>query len=84
MSEINITSSLPGVFYRKPSPEQPAYVEEGEQVAEGQTIGLVEIMKQYSEITAPTAGTISSFTVEDSAMIDSGATVAILNDEVSR
>ena len=83
MSETPVTSSLPGVFYRKPSPEQPAFVEEGGQVEEGQTIGLVEIMKQYSEIKAPAAGTISSFAVEDGVMIESGATIAHLTDQVA-
>ena len=83
MAQTPITSTLPGVFYRKPSPDQPPYVKEGEQIEEGQTIGLVEIMKQFSEIKAPAAGTIKSFAVEDGAMIDPGATIAILDDQVS-
>ncbi|KAB1658862.1 acetyl-CoA carboxylase [Pseudoclavibacter sp. CFCC 11306] len=81
MSETNIESLLPGVFYRKPAPDQPPYVEVGDEVVAGQTIGLVEIMKQYSEITAPSDGTLTKFLVEDNAMLDPGAAVAILQTE---
>ena len=40
-----ITSPLPGVFYRRPAPEKPLYVEEGQEIKKGDTIGLIEVMK---------------------------------------
>ena len=45
-----VTSPLPGVFYRKPGPDKDPYVQEGDHVEAGQTIGVVEIMKQFSEV----------------------------------
>ena len=56
----NIISPLPGIFYRKPGPGKDPYVKEGDSVEAGQTIGLIEIMKQFSEVATESAGTWSS------------------------
>jgi len=40
-----------GVFYRKPRPSEPPYVEVGSRVEEGQTLALIEAMKCFSAIT---------------------------------
>lgn len=75
----DIISPLPGIFYRRPSPDKPAFVEEGDAVEAGQTIGLVEIMKQFSELKADAAGTISSLPVEDGGMVNPGDVVAVID-----
>jgi acetyl-CoA carboxylase biotin carboxyl carrier protein len=78
MAEHVVQSPLPGVFYRRPSPDQPTYAEEGTEVAADQTIGLVEVMKQFAEIKAGAAGTISTFAVEDGAVLGPGDAVATI------
>jgi len=45
-----ITSPTHGMFYRRPSPDAPAYVETGQQVEVGTTLALVEVMKCFSAI----------------------------------
>jgi biotin carboxyl carrier protein len=45
-----ITSPTHGVFYRRPGPGEPAYVETGDVVEEGTTVALVEVMKCFSAI----------------------------------
>ncbi len=49
MAQHEILSPLPGIFYRQPAPDKPPYKDAGDQVAEGDVIGLVEVMKQFSE-----------------------------------
>ncbi|WP_088035353.1 acetyl-CoA carboxylase [Evansella clarkii] len=78
MSEKAIISPLPGVFYRKPSPEEGNYVEEGQQVEAGDVIGLVEVMKNFHEIKAQESGTVQTFLVENETVIDAGQEVAKL------
>jgi acetyl-CoA carboxylase biotin carboxyl carrier protein len=39
------------MFYRRPRPDEPAYVEVGQVVESGSTLGLVEVMKCFSAIT---------------------------------
>jgi len=45
-----VTSPTRGMFYRRPSPDAPPYVEPGQVVEEGTTLGLVEVMKCFSAI----------------------------------
>jgi len=78
MSE-NIISPLPGIFYRKPAPDKDPYVNEGDTVEAGQTIGLIEIMKQFTEVRSEQAGTIVEFKVEDAGMVNPGDVLATLD-----
>lgn len=71
-----VQSPLPGVFYRKPTPEEANFVEEGDGVESGQTIGLIEVMKNFTELPAPAAGTLTKFLVEDGAEIGVGEDIA--------
>src|SRR2546423_5544337 len=49
---IAVSSPTVGVFYRSGGPDMPAYVEVGDHVEAGQTVGLLEAMKVFSEIPA--------------------------------
>ncbi len=52
-----VRSPSHGTFYRRASPDAPAYVEAGQHVDAGATIGLVEVMKCFSPIAfEPPAG----------------------------
>ena len=74
----NIDSPLPGVFYRRPDPEKDEYVREGDQVQEGQTIGLIEVMKNFTELRATASGTLKEFLVDNEAEVSVGQTVAVV------
>ena len=58
-----IVSPLPGVFYRKPGPGKPPFANEGDAIEVGQTLGIIEIMKQFTEIQSDVAGTLESCVV---------------------
>ena len=75
---MDLISPLPGVFYRKPGPDKEPYVNEGDTVEAGQTIGLVEIMKQFSEVRAESAGVLVSFKVDDFGIVNPGDVIAVL------
>ena len=47
---VAVRSPTDGIFYRRPSPDQPAYVEEGAEVVRGRVLGLVEVMKCFNQI----------------------------------
>lgn len=67
-----VKSPLPGIFYRRPSPEALPYVEEGQQVKAGQTIGLVEVMKSFHEVPADEEGVALRFLVQDEEPVQIG------------
>ena len=48
MATKQIISPLPGTFYRKPAPDKPPFKAEGDRIAAGDTIGLVEVMKSFT------------------------------------
>lgn len=76
MSEHQVQSPLPGVFYRRPAPDSPPFVEVGDAVTADSTVGLVEIMKQFAEVKAGAAGTLTGFTVEDQGVLGPGDLIA--------
>jgi acetyl-CoA carboxylase biotin carboxyl carrier protein len=79
--ERTIKSPLPGTFYRRPSPEAEPYVREGDSVAPGDVVGLVEIMKTFHEIHSDAAGRIATFLVENSALVDAGQDIIALDSD---
>lgn len=76
MAELK--SHLPGTFYRRPSPDQPAFKEVGDTVAVGDVVGLVEVMKTFSEVKADRAGTIVKFLVDNDEPVTAGQPVVEL------
>jgi acetyl-CoA carboxylase biotin carboxyl carrier protein len=73
-----INAPIPGVFYRRPDPESPPFVQEGEQVEAGAVVGLIEVMKQFHELHADSAGTVVEFLVENEDVVDVGQPVVAL------
>jgi len=67
-----ILSPLPGTFYRKPAPDKPAFKSEGDAVAAGEVIGLIEVMKTFVEVHADAAGKIAKFLVENEDPVMAG------------
>lgn len=65
-----IRAPMVGTFYRRPSPNEPPYVEEGATVKAGETLGLIEVMKLYTAIEATSAGTVNSILAEDSTLVE--------------
>jgi acetyl-CoA carboxylase biotin carboxyl carrier protein len=76
MATKQILSPLPGTFYRKSAPDKPAYKSEGEKVAIGEIIGLVEVMKSFNEVKADVAGTIVSFLADNEDAVMAGQPLA--------
>ena len=53
---------------------------EGDAVATGDVIGLVEVMKTYYEVKADQAGIADRFLIEDAEPVDAGDDVLALRD----
>jgi acetyl-CoA carboxylase biotin carboxyl carrier protein len=72
LAEKTLKAQIPGTFYRRPDPESDPYVEEGDSVSAGDTVGLIEVMKSFHEVKAGVDGTVSGFLVEDEEAVDAG------------
>ncbi|MEU3273916.1 acetyl-CoA carboxylase [Saccharomonospora sp. NPDC006951] len=67
-----IKATMPGVFYRRPSPEADPYVAEGAAISEGQTIALIEVMKTFNEVKSEVSGTVTKFLIDDGDEVSMG------------
>jgi acetyl-CoA carboxylase biotin carboxyl carrier protein len=72
MAIKTIEAPIPGTFYRKPTPDQPAFKEEGDGVAIGDTVGLIEVMKTFTPVVAEEAGKVVAFHVENEDPVMAG------------
>jgi acetyl-CoA carboxylase biotin carboxyl carrier protein len=80
MAEKTIKSPYPGTFYRRPSPDADPYVNEGDPVKPGDVIGLVEIMKNFHEVTSEENGVIDRFLVENEGLVEAGQDIVAVRD----
>jgi len=72
MSMNEIRAMLPGMFYRKPAPDQPNYKNPGDPIKKGDVIGLIEVMKSFHEVTSDHDGTVGEFLVDNEDIIAPG------------
>jgi len=81
MADHEVVTPVPGTFYRRPDPDSEPFKNEGDPVEAGETIGLVEIMKNFQEVNAESAGTLSKYLVESEDSVTAGQAVAVLEDD---
>jgi acetyl-CoA carboxylase biotin carboxyl carrier protein len=67
-----IEAPMVGVFYRAPQPGAPPFVEEGDTVAPGQTLCILEAMKLMNEIKADNAGIVRAIHVRNAEPVEYG------------
>jgi acetyl-CoA carboxylase biotin carboxyl carrier protein len=68
-----LRAPMAGIFYRKPSPEKDPYSEPGDEVQVGDTIGLIEAMKLYNEVTSHIHGRVLRFLAENEQPVEADA-----------
>jgi biotin carboxyl carrier protein len=76
--DLSVQAPFPGVFYRKPDPESPEFVQVGDDVQADTVVGLIEVMKMFQEITAGVSGKVVSFEVENEGAVSAGQVLLIL------
>ena len=69
---VRVEAPMVGVFYRASQPGAPPFVEEGETVAAGQTLCILEAMKLMNEIKADSAGIVRAIHVGNAEPVEFG------------
>jgi acetyl-CoA carboxylase biotin carboxyl carrier protein len=80
MAKHEVLTPIPGVFYRRPDPDSDPFVVDGDDVNVGDTIGLVEIMKNFQPVESEAAGRLVEFLVSDEDEVTAGQAIAIVDD----
>lgn len=76
-----VTSPMVGTFYRAPAPDQPPFIEVGQWVEKGQTLGIIEAMKLMNEIEAEVAGEIIEILAENANPVEYGQTLILIKTD---
>lgn len=67
---VTINSPIIGTFYRKPSPDKPAFVEVGTEISKGDVLCVIEAMKLFNDIESEISGKIVKILVDDSSPVE--------------
>lgn len=62
---VAIKSPMIGTFYRKPSPDKPAFVNVGDDLKSDTVVCMIEAMKLFNEIEAEITGKVIKVLVDD-------------------
>lgn len=76
--QIEVKAPMSGVFYRRPSPEEPPYVEEGDTVKKKQVLALLETMKVFQKVKAPANGRILKIEAENETPVKDEAVLFVI------
>jgi acetyl-CoA carboxylase biotin carboxyl carrier protein len=67
---ISVIAPLVGTFYRASQPGAKPFVEEGDVVDEGQTVGIVEAMKLMNQVKAEQGGRVAEIVATDGDWVE--------------
>jgi oxaloacetate decarboxylase alpha subunit len=71
-SLVVVESPMVGTFYRAPKPGAPPFVEEGDPVAPGQTLCILEAMKLMNEVKAEIEAIVRRIHIVDAQPVEYG------------
>lgn len=75
---IAVPSPMVGTFYRASAPNDPPYVQPGDEVRPGDVIGIVEAMKIMNEIECEVQGRVAQVLVENGQPVEYGQTLLLI------
>ena len=67
---VAVRSPMVGTTYRRPAPDEPPFVEVGTRVGKGTPLCLIEVMKLFTTIEAPSAGVIVAIYADDATLVE--------------
>jgi acetyl-CoA carboxylase biotin carboxyl carrier protein len=73
-----VTSPMVGVAYLSPEPGAANFVAVGQTVAAGATLLLIEAMKTFNQIKAPSAGTVTRILVASGSPVEYGEALMVI------
>ncbi len=67
---VTIKSPMIGTFYRRSSPDKPAFVEVGSDISQGSVVCIIEAMKLFNEIESEVSGKVVKVLAEDASPVE--------------
>jgi acetyl-CoA carboxylase biotin carboxyl carrier protein len=73
-----IPAPVVGIFYESPAPGEPSFVQEGDEIQVGDTVGIIEAMKIMNEIESEVAGRIVRILVKNGQPVEYGQPLMVV------
>lgn len=73
-----VVAPMVGTFYGAPSPKDPPFVQEGDEVHAGDSIGIIEAMKMMNEIETEVAGRVARILVKNGQPVEYGQPLMVI------
>jgi acetyl-CoA carboxylase biotin carboxyl carrier protein len=80
MARHEVVTPVPGILYRRPDPDADPFKQAGDDVAVGDTVALVEIMKNFHAVEAEAAGKLVEYLADNEDEVQAGQAIAVLDD----
>ena len=78
MAKSTLSAPMPGVFYRRPDPDEAPFVEEGDHVEQGDVVCVIGVMKNFNEVTADADGVVEKILVQDEQEVNPGDELIVI------
>ena len=78
-----VRAPLAGTFFATPKPGDPAFVRVGQQIREGDLVGLVEAMKVFNEVLSDVDGRVARILVRSGDGVAAGQPLLRVDAEAS-
>ena len=74
-----ITAPMVGIFYSSPSPDQPPFINKGQNIKTGDVLCIIEAMKIMNQIEADIDGKLIRVLVENGDPVEYGQPLFVIN-----
>lgn len=72
---VPIVSNMVGIYYAKPSPNDKPFVNVGDEIKEGQTVCIIEMVKLMNKINSDVSGKVVEICIEDGKPVEYGQVI---------
>jgi len=78
---VEVRAPMSGIFYTRPAPDQPPFVEVGDAVQRKQVLALLETMKVFQKVKSPVAGRILEVVAQNEAPVKDNELMFVVEAE---
>jgi acetyl-CoA carboxylase biotin carboxyl carrier protein len=81
---VAVAAPMVGKFYAAPSPSDPPFVQAGQHVAAGATLGLIEVMKVFASVKTEVSGIVEKILISNGQSVEHGQALFLIRPDASR
>ncbi len=79
--QVAVRAPTMGTFYRADSPGAKPYAQIGDHVNPDDTVGVFEVMKLFSSLSAGVSGTVTAFLVANEALVEQDQALILIQPD---